>query len=177
MKRRALAVGLLLAVAGLVLAACSDDTPVPQVGEGAEGNVRWWAGRDETTNNLTTVVWITSEPWQDAEGQTQRATLVMHCSPSRRVFVLQTGVHQPRLDVTWRIDGGRHMEELWTKPNWTRRGELFPPVSAKMIGDLKGVSRFSITTSATPELVFLLEGALDTPVQPNIDNCGQDGRR
>ena len=177
MKSRLVAVLIVPALALLAFAACSDDTAGPHVGHGEDGNVSWSAQRDSSTNYLTTVVWITSEPWRDTERQERRATLVLHCSPSLRAFVLQTGEHQPRGDVTWRIDDGREVEELWTKPFWAQRGEQFPPVSAKMIRDLKGASRFSITTSATPELVFLLDGALETPVQGNIDNCGQDGWR
>ena len=54
---------------------------------------------------------------------------------------------------------------------------MVPPFSGRMIQNLKGASRFTITTNHTPELVFRLEGALDTPAQVNIDNCGRKGWR
>ena len=177
MNRLFVAVAITLALAGLALAACSDDTPGPHIGKGEEGNVRWRAERDPSSDRLTTSVWITSEPWRDAKQQERTATLLLYCSPTLRAFVLRTGEHQPRGDVIWRIEDGPEVAELWTKPYWAQRGDMLPRISAKMIRDLKGASRFSITTSGTPELVFLLDGALETPVQANIDNCGLDGWR
>ena len=54
---------------------------------------------------------------------------------------------------------------------------MLPRIADRMIRDLKGVSRFAITTAGTPELTFNLDGALETPVQPNIDNCSLEGWR
>ena len=152
----ALAVAVLLALVGLALAARSDDapgpsigegedrnaagreerdpssnhltddTPSPHVGHGVDGNVAWRAEREPSSNRLTTTVWITSEPWRDANQQERTATLLLYCSPTVRVFVLKTGELQPRGDVTWRTDDGPEVAEFWTKPNWARRGELFP---------------------------------------------------
>ena len=69
MKSRLVAVLIVPALALLAFAACSDDTAGPHVGHGEDGNVSWSAQRDSSTNYLTTVVWITSEPWRDTERQ------------------------------------------------------------------------------------------------------------
>ena len=174
---RILVIAVSLALATLAFTGCSDDTPGPHVGEGEEGSVRWRAERDEVTNYLTSGVWVTSEPWQDESGRERTATLVLYCEAGGFLFVLETGEDQRKGDVVWRVDDGPEVSEFWTQPWWGSHGEMIPRVASRMLGNLKGASRFTITTSATPELVFRLDCALETPVQANIDHCGRDGWR
>lgn len=177
MKSRLVAAAFALVLASLAFAACSDDKPGPYVGEGEEGNVAWRAERDPTSNYLTSVVWITSEPWRDEHERELTATLMLYCDGSRVIVLLETGANQTEGDVVWQLDDGPEVSEFWTQPWWGDEGDLLPRIAVSMIRDLKGASRFAITTSGTPDLVFNLDGALETPVQPNIDNCALEGWR
>ena len=177
MECRLVAVSFALVLASLAFAACSGDKPGPYVGEGEEGNVAWRAERDPTSNYLTSVVWITSEPLRDEYEREFTATLTLYCNGSIVMVLLETGASQPAGDVVWQLDDGPEVSEFWTQPWWGDEGDMLPRIAVRMIRDLKGASRFAITTSGTPELVFNLDGALETPVQPNIDNCALEGWR
>ena len=79
--------------------------------------------------------------------------------------------------MTWRVDEGVEVSESWTRPSWAQTGDLVPLLAAALMRELKGASRFSIKTVATPELTFLLDGALETSVQAHLDHCGREGWR
>ena len=105
------------------------------------------------------------------------ATLMLYCDGSRVIVLLETGANQPKGDVIWQVDDGPEVSEFWTQPWWGDEGDMLPRIADRMIRDLKGASHFAITTAGTPELAFNLDGALETPVQPNIDNCSLEGWR
>ncbi len=122
-------------------------------------------------------VWITSEPWRDGQGRARTATLLLYASCELQVLLLKTGERQPGGAVTWRVDEGVEVSESWTRPSWAQTGDLVPLLAAALMRELKGASRFSIKTVATPELTFLLDGALETSVQAHLDHRGRDGWR
>lgn len=121
-------------------------------------------------------MWITSEPWRDGEGRARTATLLLYSSPGLHVLLLKTGEPQPGSEVTWRLDEGVEVNEPWTRPSWAQEGDLLPLTAIKVMREMKGASRFSIKTAATPELVFLLDGALETSLQTNLDNWAEGWR-
>ncbi len=163
---------VLLALSGF---ACSHDSPDPFVGEGSDYNLSWTATRDPATDRLTSTLWIGSDPWLDSNQTERYAWLGVTCSPTQRIVLLRTEVFQPSGEVSWRIDDGPEVDEVWTRPFWGLRGDLTPPLSRAMLDALKGGALFSIETGSTAVLIFSLEGALETPVQGHIDNCGQEG--
>ena len=120
-------------------------------------------------------VWITSEPWRDRQGRARTATLLLYANRELHVLLLKTGERQPGGDVTWRVDQGMEVTESWTRPSWAEAGDLVPHISTGVMRAMKGASRFSIKTPATPELTFLLDGALETSVQANLERCEPDG--
>ncbi len=129
------------------------------------------------TNRPRVAVWINSEPWHDREGQARTATLLLYSSPDHHLLLLKTGERQPSNDVTWRVDQAAEVADSWTSPPWAQKGELLPLTGLEMMRKMKGASRFSIKTAATPELVFFLGEALETSLQANIDRCGLNGFR
>ena len=80
--------------------------------------------------------------------------------------------------MTYRIEEHRPVTETWQFPVWDtepQRVALYSPAPERLLEELRGASRFSIQTSATPELSFDVRDLFNTPVQPNLDHCGDAG--
>ena len=174
MLQRVSAIAALVSLAAL--AACSSPSPVSDVG--TKGNVFYLAERH--AGALVTLVAVGSDSCREFQQEGETCSLLVLCGNGILSVFIQTDEFQNSGVVTYRIEQQRSITETWQFQNWdseSQRVALYSPAPKKLFEELRGASRFSIQTSATPELSFDVTDLFDTPIQPNLDNCGLDGWR
>ncbi|MYC02878.1 MAG: hypothetical protein F4X58_13265 [Chloroflexi bacterium] len=149
--------------------------PIANVGGTTPAGHEWSAGGWSDDGTFWTAV-RSYQPLPDGG----RAALDLHCNGQGGVgFVVSGGplIDAERVEATLRLDGGDPFTEQWGVHQWgsadDRHVNIFAPDSRALIARIKGVSTF---TFEVPEhdfgpLEFSVIGFLDTPIQPNIDNC------
>ena len=134
------------------------------------------AERDPIDDSLSTGIGVTDE-YRDAYGVNQLAIFNIICTSSGTLGIgMSTDEYHRSGRITYRIDDRASVSVTWV-PNGD---QLLNPTTAsaeRLVESLRGASRLLIRTSEIDLLEFDVSGILQTPVQPNIDNCGQPGWR
>lgn len=131
------------------------------------------AQRDPIDNSLTTAV-ASSTEYRDAYGLDQRAIFVILCKSDGELQAgLSTDEYHRSGTITYRIDGNASVQETWVPVG----KNLFWDPADRMFERLRGASRLLIRTSEINLLTFDVAGFHQTPVQPNMENCGRPGWR
>ena len=131
------------------------------------------AQRDPIDNVLTTAV-SSSTQYRDAYGLDQRAIFAIFCTNGGEIQAgLSTDEYHRSGTITYRIDGNASVQETWVPVG----KNLFWDPADRMFERLRGASRLLIRTSEINLLAFDVAGFHQTPVQPNMENCGRPGWR
>ena len=131
------------------------------------------AQRDPINNDLTTAV-SSSTQYRDAYGLEQRAIFAIFCTSDGELLAgLSTDEYHSSGTITYRIDGNASVQETWVPVE----KNLFWDPADRMFEQLRGASRLLIRTSEINLLAFDVAGFHQTPVQPNMENCGRPGWR
>ena len=162
----------------------SQAPPVSGVPLTARGEIQFVADYLNGSSWLSSYVRIrdNGDPPAEADDPDTRSTLYIACgaggleiwAPSidraQRTFIAGDSV-----DVIWQIDG-RTQAETWTA--WTQafRYYIGPSDSAAFYAALKDARTLTIQVQSDPPITKTYElgrhGFWDTPVQPNLDRCG-----
>ena len=146
----------------------------PVLGEHFQLNgLSYRAQRDPIDNVLTTAV-SSSTQYRDAYGLDQRAIFAIFCTNGGEIQAgLSTDEYHRSGTITYRIDGNASVQETWVPVG----KNLFWDPADRMFERLRGASRLLIRTSEINLLAFDVAGFHQTPVQPNMENCGRPGWR
>ncbi len=138
--------------------------------------VSYVAERDRLDGSLSTSIAVSDE-YRDAYGLDQRAIFNIICTGSGEIGIgMSTDEYHRSGRITYRIDNRASVSVTWVADG----KNLINPLSSTargLIEDLRGASRLLIRTSEISLLEFDVSRLFETPVQPNLDNCGQPGWR
>ena len=146
-------------------------TPVRDV-SGEKANVQYGTTNDLYEGRLTTRVQILSEA---APGFDNHVVLRIECGNGRLWLSVWAWAGGNDLrPVDWSVDGGANHREIWDQ--WfgkTNTGYwISPRLDWQVIKQLQNGDRLKLATGEDAPTYFTLSDLFETPVQPNLENCG-----